>query len=559
MNIKNINNIKPFRLKFNIKIFISHLFGIAVLLAFTNLAISYSKGEFELPFYDRNKNTVVQIDTGSIPRDRDNIASSEEKTTEDITSVAGIINPDDFVAESESGETAVDIPNDTDESADSAAAFELFSDDMKHRGFSVTDGVYEIYDEVRTNAAVNNYKTEVSKILSEIDKLSENEEDTENEKAIAELLLTLPEKPVLYEYKFVQIEPEIEIPTTSQITTSYMPKSTIETSMDYFIVRTPENEILCTASGEIITRFFDSLELEILKMRDGEGRTVFKRTDGAYFIYDHDYYLHNPTEEKQSGGGFVPIAFNELLTGSRGVPFMYPSYYGADGANNLDRDYNPYNGKWGYKDSATGAVKFLGRIYNQTFNYSENIGIAFQDSSGRGYKLFFLDENGYNYITDYNYYAPDAAKKSHLGFFYFDHGLTRVYEREFDRRNGAITERELIVNYYGTPFYIPEDYNIKAYSNGMILLEKNGYYGFMNYLGEWVANPIFTYAQPFYEGVAVVGLGNGKRAIIDIQGKFIAKFKYDIITNCTGGIIALYERNQGWTILNKVRRQIEID
>ena len=177
-----------------------------------------------------------------------------------------------------------------------------------------------------------------------------------------------------------------------------------------------------------------------------------------------------------------------------------------------------------------------------------------------GNKFSFLDMNGNNFLSSsYNYFAPDKATRDHLGFFYFDHGLTRVYDREYNRRTGEIIEREFIVDRSGKPFYIPDEYTIKAYSNGMILLENNGYYGFMNYLGEWIANPIFTYAQPFYEGVAVIGLENGKRALIDTQGNLIAKFKYDLITNCTGGIVTLFEKDHGWTILNKVRRQIPIN
>ncbi|MCL1858048.1 MAG: WG repeat-containing protein [Oscillospiraceae bacterium] len=543
MNINKTKKIK-YKSRFSIKIFLSHIFGILVLLALTNYTISYSKGEFELPFYDRAKNAGVKIDSDIIPRDWDNIIASEEKTTEDVTSVIDRINPEDFVLDSESGDSENSYSDNNAETTEPAHDFELFSDDMKRQGFSASDGIYEIYDEAKANADINRYKTELNRISNE----NENQEDES-------LLLPLPEKPVIYEYKFARIEPAIEIPVTQTVLLdSYNVKLTVETCMDYMIIRTEENEILCSASGKIITRDFDLLGLTILKMRDREGRAVFKSKDGYYYYFD-------PEAGETGNGAFVgPIIFDEILTGDRGVPFMYPSYYGADGANGLNRFYFVgYTRKWGYLDSDTANVK-IPRNYEQTFNFRENIGIAYQDSPGRGNKLFFLDENGYNYLsTNYSYFAPDTVNKNHLGFFYFDHGLTRVYEREFDRRSGAITERELIVNIYGKPFYIPEDYNIKAYSDGMILLEKNGYYGFMNYLGEWVANPIFTYAQPFYEGVAVIGLENGKKALIDTQGNLVAKFKYNAITNCTGGIVALFEKDQGWTILNKVRRQINID
>jgi len=281
-------------------------------------------------------------------------------------------------------------------------------------------------------------------------------------------------------------------------------------------------------------------------MRDNDGRTVFKR-DGIYYFYD-------PTAGENGNGVFVQIdKFDEIL-GNRGVPFMYPSYYGAPGSDGLYRVYTWIN-KWGYANAAGGVL--IRVIYLKTFEFSENTGVAYQNS-GWGEENFlqflFLDSAGNNLMADgRSYYAPEGEiTKDHLGFFYFDHGLTRVYESGFNGSGDITPVRDILTDCYGTPFYIPNDYNIKGYSNGMILLEKNGYYGFMNYLGEWVANPIFASAEPFYEGVAVIGLENGKKAIIDTQGNLIVKFKYDIITNCTGGIIALFEENEGWTVLNKV-------
>jgi hypothetical protein len=47
--------------------------------------------------------------------------------------------------------------------------------------------------------------------------------------------------------------------------------------------------------------------------------------------------------------------------------------------------------------------------------------------------------------------------------------------------------------------------------------------------------------------------------LIDTQGNTIAKMQYDHIAGCTGGIVAMYERTAGWTILNKFRREIPVD
>jgi hypothetical protein len=229
----------------------------------------------------------------------------------------------------------------------------------------------------------------------------------------------------------------------------------------------------------------------------------------------------------------------------------------------------PYGRRlWGYFNVEAGR-QIVWHYHNRAFNFSENIGIAYQGEPGRGGRLFFYNERGENLLgTGQDYFAPgvDEVTERHLGYFYFDYGLTRAYSRTLDRRIMARETREVILQHridsrgfsYFTEFHIPEDYTVRAYSNGMILLEKDGLFGFMNHLGEWVLHPIYTFARPFSEGVAVVGLGN-KRALIDTQGNLLTGFRYDAILSCTGGIIALYERSEGWTILNKVRRQIEVE
>jgi hypothetical protein len=204
--------------------------------------------------------------------------------------------------------------------------------------------------------------------------------------------------------------------------------------------------------------------------------------------------------------------------------------------------------------------------YDRAFNFRENTGAAYTTTWTQwvqlGSRLFFHDETGRVLNNDTSFYAPDPTDEetNHLGFYYFDHGLTRVISKRVNLARTASTEqREILVDKNWQEFYTPVDYKIKAYSNGMILLEKDGSFGFMNYLGEWIAQPIYTYAEPFYEGVAVIGMADGKKMLIDTQGNILARMQYDHIANCTGGIIALYEREAGWTILNKVRREIPVD
>jgi hypothetical protein len=291
--------------------------------------------------------------------------------------------------------------------------------------------------------------------------------------------------------------------------------------------------------------FYQTVSTNVTDIDEEGMETVTQVYSFNYFIYDSNAKVFMQTD-------YDPVY------GDRGVPFMYPSYYGANGVNNLTRYED--NGKWGYFTSDTRTIA-IAPAYDMAYNFSENVGIAWvteQRGTWREYffynKLYFLNEQGG--VINNSYYAPETITSEHLGFFYFDKGLTRVFHREFDWSGQITVERNILVDKSGREFYIPEDYNIKAYSNGTILLEKDGYYGFMSYTGDWIAQPIFTYAQPFYEGVAVIGFANGKKALIDTQGNLIIKFQYDYITNCSGGTIALYDRNQGWTVLCKMRKNL---
>lgn len=542
---KKNDTFKPY-----IKIITIHTVSLFVLLYLTFSVISYAKGDFEIPFFPREQDGASDIEIPIPPvRTTENTA---EETTQNLNSVEGVMNPenllesansvnmntaaadDDFINAADFADdgddfddfndfdenAAADIENEnsdninaggTDNSVNAEdTGFETYNAAMRNAGFTVTDGIYEPY--------IENSGQE-------------------------------------YEYKIVKITPQYtSIPSSQSIAFGDIRKSVIEPIMDYFIIRRGEREILCNASGRIIDPNFAQSGMELLKMRDSRGRTVFKK-QGQYYAYN------------SNANNYESIDFDEEVTGNRGIPFMYPSYYGAPHGNL--HTYRNENGLWGYMNAETGIPAVWAQNDWKMFNFNEivlrdgsshNFGIAYYSVWRRGNQLHFYNEDGLVVNANFDLYAPDTEiiDASHIGFFYFDHGLTRVIERKFIWRLGTPSidaEREFLIDIYGREFYIPEDYTIRSYSNGMILLEKEGNFGFMNYLGEWKAQPVFTYAEPFFEGVAVIGYG-GKKALIDTQGNLLTKLQYDYISNCTGGIIALYERGEGWTILNKVRRQI---
>jgi len=88
----------------------------------------------------------------------------------------------------------------------------------------------------------------------------------------------------------------------------------------------------------------------------------------------------------------------------------------------------------------------------------------------------------------------------------------------------------------------------------MILLHKNGNYGFMNYKGEWVIQPVYTYAEPYHEGLAVIGFTDGKKAMVDTSGNVVIPFAYKHISNVSSGVIALYDEETGWQVAYKMTK-----
>ena len=67
----------------------------------------------------------------------------------------------------------------------------------------------------------------------------------------------------------------------------------------------------------------------------------------------------------------------------------------------------------------------------------------------------------------------------------------------------------------------------------------------------WVTNPVFTTAEPFLEGLAVVGKG-GKYGVIDTKGNYVIKPVFDRIIRCSGGLLAAHSDTEGWQIFAKV-------
>lgn len=221
---------------------------------------------------------------------------------------------------------------------------------------------------------------------------------------------------------------------------------------------------------------------------------------------------------------------------------------------------------WGYLNSY-GGVAIEAKYYFAT-DFNENGIAVVADATG---KLKLINTRGSTvadpsgtvlYPPERNrrpataaYYLPETFGIESIGMFTFDHGLMRIRRCVYDyyKERELVRDEDILIRQDGSVHMIPQDYRLAGYSDGVMLLEKNGFYGFLDYKGRWIAQPIYTYAQPFVEGLAVIGFASGKRCMIDTEGNIVLPFIYDHISNASSGVVVAYS-SSGWSIFNKMSK-----
>ena len=191
--------------------------------------------------------------------------------------------------------------------------------------------------------------------------------------------------------------------------------------------------------------------------------------------------------------------------------------------------------------------------------YEKNYQLNYLDTAGKtkltGDKTF-IDGDGNVVFSTWQMPLFTHGKEA-MGYLFFENGLCRVREITTDltsKEKTIYSDTDYIIKNDGSRFPLPAGYSVVSYSSGMILLEKDGKYGYMNYKGEWTVQPVYSYAEPYFEGLAVVGLESGEKAMIDTDGNAVIPFSYEYISNVSTGVIALYDSETGWQILHKMTK-----
>lgn len=276
---------------------------------------------------------------------------------------------------------------------------------------------------------------------------------------------------------------------------------------------------------------------------------------GACFDYTPDYGID---DDARTYLNVVETIFEyELIEDQfdeEGYPLAYKipvDIYKFALATNKGKELTEYDffGKYAFSESVSAVIDEDGHMYyiNKSGKTVIKTGTSRRDIS--------LGRRVYEY-----YMEPVTNGVESIGFYFFEHGISRArvmsidkYYFDQDETVYVVGDKDILIYDDGSVFPIPTGYDIISYSNGMILLEKNGKYGYMSYTGEWIIDPTLTYAEPFYEGTAVVGKGS-KRALIDTNGEEIIPYgEFSFITNASSGLIAVYGED-GWLVLYKCEK-----
>ncbi len=223
---------------------------------------------------------------------------------------------------------------------------------------------------------------------------------------------------------------------------------------------------------------------------------------------------------------------------------------------------------FGYKNGATLAVEHK---YSRAYAFN-NGRAAVVDENGR---LGFL--NSYLYRTVWlrksfkepivqggdtytwyvqSYYEPVIRDFSAIGSYYYDSGYVMVrhvsVETMRDKRIGF--DQNILIDVSGNKVDPPSGFSFVSCTEGIMLVEKDGRYGYYDLKNDsWLTNPIYAYAEPFYEGVAVVGNGTSFGAI-DTNGNEVLPMEFEYVSTMSSGLISTFSGSNGWRVFAKMAK-----
>lgn len=316
--------------------------------------------------------------------------------------------------------------------------------------------------------------------------------------------------------------------------------------MGYLLIYTEDGSriTLCDSYGNILSDNISGYEPAYA--RDRDNRPVF--TDGAdSYIFDSET------------GEMIPIEATAIRIG---LSYDYPATPYGEGGYEVTPDTNGYQR---FLRMSTGKYRFSS--YFRAFNFSEGYAVIeltlentvrIIDDSGN---TAFSPDTWYDYHTAVvgqvmsvgdRYALPDTFGLESVGYQGYDNGWLRLrvitYSQNNQTRGKVVKDTDRLVDYKGNPFEIPDGYTLEGYSDGVLLLQKDGKYGYYTIDHKWIAQPIYTYATPFIQGLAVVGYTDGTVGMIDTEGNIVLPFVFTTLSTPSSGIIVGYNEAVGYKV-----------
>lgn len=285
------------------------------------------------------------------------------------------------------------------------------------------------------------------------------------------------------------------------------------------------------ASGVKLYRFYVETE-EVRLISDWTGEDMTEDIERTVAIHDEDYlprmYFDPYTKQavRTRLWGYEDESGNVVIEPT----YHYATEFGADG--------------YAFVAGSDGRMQMInasGEVVLDTFP-----------------RAFYLASGDERYVVD-GMYMPEKRDSSSIGMFHFDHGLMRVSRQIYDYYNPDehVCTLDSLIYQDGKVFALPVGYTLCAYSDGMALLRRGSQYGYMDYTGRWVVEPELSGAEPFSEGLAVIGLRDGTKEMIDTSGRVVLRDDYSYISSCSSGVIVAYSVDSGWHIFNKMELSAE--
>lgn len=328
---------------------------------------------------------------------------------------------------------------------------------------------------------------------------------------------------------------------------------TVELYMGYIITNSENaSSALYSSNGEVLLE--DVGGKYPANKRTLNGEPVFSDASGAYYVFDGEK------------GDFASVEAEDILSGFE-YDYPYRPYFNENGEQ-ICAKYDPKTKKYKFYNLTTGK-EVTSTAYAEAYALDRN-GYCLVRSG----TYFIVDANGnavFKMPTANVYYYPDKmvnqgywAKQYYERPYIADiraiggnevdeHGYIRVRLCLVGRSSAVygdiVADYETLYNVKtGEWFTLPEGYTLEGYSDGVLLLSREGRYGYYSVDGKWIAQPIYSYAAPFIQGLAVVGHEDGTKGMIDVEGNIVLPFAFSHVSNVSSGLISAYSESGGWEI-----------